>query len=245
MNLIIDLGNTQCKVALYEGETIIKSAVFTENYYEQIISNFPPTSYQNAILSSVINHNPEIEELVKKCEIGLVLTTSLKLPFHNKYNSPQTLGTDRLANAAALASSCKGENALCIDVGTCIKFDFVDQNNGYYGGSIAPGMRMRFQALNTFTDKLPLIQVQANKKSNDSSLVGGNTNQSIESGVVNGMQAEINGMISRYQSEYPNLKVILTGGDASFFENEVNKPIFADAFFTLHGLNAILNANAD
>ncbi|MFT4544903.1 MAG: type III pantothenate kinase [Bacteroidia bacterium] len=245
MNLIIDLGNTQCKVALYEGQTIVQSAVFTENYYAQIISKFPPSSYQNAILSSVIHHNPEIEELVKKCEFGLVLNSALNLPFINNYKTPETLGTDRLANAAALSTCFNGENAICIDIGTCIKFDFVDQYNSYHGGSIAPGMQMRYQALHTFTDKLPLNQLETNRSINESTLIGGNTNQSIESGVVNGMCAEINGMISRYQSEYADLKVMITGGDASFFETAVKKPIFADAFFTLHGLNAILNANAD
>jgi len=244
MNLVIDLGNTSGKVALYEGETLLRSAQYSGDIFSKIISDFDASTYKNAILSSVIDHDPEIEALVKNCKNGILLNASINLPFINKYESPETLGQDRLANAAALATLYNGQNALCIDVGTCIKFDFVDQNKNYLGGSISPGLSMRFKSLHTFTDKLPLIELQTELIPLQFGIVGGNTKQSIVSGVANGMLAEINGMISRYQETYSDLKVILTGGDASFFENEVKKTIFADAFFTLHGLNAILNTNA-
>lgn len=246
MNLILDLGNTTAKVALLQGdevETNTNEVLDFRQYnflnLEAVRTDFPISDCKGCILASVTNHPPEIEKFVKSFSNGLVLGPETILPFTNQYTTPETLGQDRLANAAALATLYEGSNALSIDLGTCIKFDFVDRTGTYRGGSISPGLAMRYKALNTFTDKLPLIDMQTTDQ-----LIGVDTNSSIKSGVYKGMVAEINGMIEEYEKAHEGLKMVLTGGDASFFENEVKNTIFADAFFTLRGLNAILNANA-
>ncbi len=239
MNLILDLGNTLVKVAEFDGNQIATVASFKWNELNQVFDNFNPKLYQGVILSSVVNHPADVDKFVKASTNPLILDHRTKLPFENLYETPETLGRDRLANAAALASVYSKQDALCVDFGTCVKFDFVNRKGQYLGGSIGPGLKMRFSALNTFTDKLPLLEQQTTDQ-----LIGRNTNQSIISGAYRGMVAEVNGMINAYQQQYPGLVVVLTGGDTHFFENEVKSSIFADAFFTLRGLNAILNANA-
>ena len=168
------------------------------------------------ILSSVVNHSDELTNFVKSCKNGIEMSSDITLPLSSDYQTPETLGQDRLANASALATLAPESNSLCIDIGTCIKFDFVNSEGRYKGGSIGPGLAMRFKSLNTFTDKLPLIDLQST-----SQLIGNDTKSSILSGVFYGMLAEINGMIDSYQSQHKELKIYLTGGDASFFENEV------------------------
>jgi len=240
MNLIIDLGNTQTKVAVFDGDEIIRFENYQSLDLEMVRTGFDIQNCSGVLLSSVINHNPELEDLVHSFPNGHVLSKNSRLPFENRYDSPSTLGNDRRANAAALYICHPESNALCIDLGTCIKYDFVDKEGHYLGGSISPGFGMRFKALNTFTDKLPLIELQPTQD-----LLGTDTNNSIVTGVFNGIVAEINGIIMKYQSKYRGLKIVVTGGDVSFFENEVKSSIFADAFFTLRGLNAILKVNAD
>ena len=240
MNLIIDLGNTQAKVAEFDKDEIIRFEYYQNLDLQKIKSDFTIQNYRGVLLSSVINHDPELEELVRSVPCGHVLSESSRLPYSNKYDSKATLGNDRRANAAALHACYSGSNALCVDLGTCIKYDFVDKKGNYLGGSISPGFGMRFKALNTFTDKLPLIELQPTQD-----LIGTDTKDSIVTGVFGGVVAEINEKIMRYQSKYKGVKVVMTGGDTSFFENEVKSSIFADAFFTLRGLNAILKVNAD
>jgi len=240
MNLIIDLGNTQAKVAEFDEGEIIRFEYYQSLDLQKLKTDFDTQNYSGILLSSVINHDPELEDLVHSSPYGHVLTDSSRLPYTSKYASPSTLGNDRRANAAALYDCYSGSNALCVDLGTCIKYDFVDKEGNYLGGSISPGFGMRFKSLNTFTDKLPLIELQPTQD-----LIGTDTNDSIVTGVFGGIVAEINGKIMRYQSKYKGVKLVMTGGDASFFENEVKSSIFADAFFTLRGLNAILKVNAD
>lgn len=238
MNLVIDLGNTTGKVASFVDGTLQQLNIYPSVTPSVIKKDFPETKVKQAILSSVVNHSDELELFLKNIN-GFVLTHETPIAFHNQYETPLTLGKDRLANAAQLHHQFPNENALCVDVGTCIKFDFVSKEGAYQGGAISPGFRMRFEALNTFTDKLPLLEVQS-----ISHLIGRNSEESIVSGVFNGTLHEIDGVIQAYQSHYPDLKVVLTGGDAAFFENALKSTIFADAFFTLKGLNAILEYNA-
>lgn len=238
MNLIIDVGNTSTKVAAFDGETLIKSEKYDRFDRITVQNDFNIAAINGAILSSVTTGNEIIESFIKSFKNGHILSDESNIPFKNNYLTPESLGQDRLANAAGLAVTFSAKNALCIDIGTCIKFDFVDKNGVYRGGSISPGFNMRFKALNTFTDKLPFIDLQTTKN-----LIGIDTQQSIITGVYKGMIAEINGIIMDYQDEFNEINFVLTGGDSGFFENEVKNTIFADAFFTLRGLNAILNVN--
>ena len=159
----------------------------------------------------------------------------------NGYESKHTLGYDRLANAVGAAAQFPDEHVVIVDSGTCLKIDFIHANRGFLGGSISPGLQMRFRSLNTFTDNLPLVE-EAPCNSN----WGGNTNDSILVGVVQGMRAEIEGRIGKLNSEFPDLKVVLTGGDLETFKSldiPQKSSIFADNFLTLKGLNEILIHN--
>jgi type III pantothenate kinase len=233
---IIDAGNTQIKVAVFENEQLLKHAVYKG--FDTDLTNFLRTnSIKQVFISTVINvpqtflENPHFSITT--------FNTQHKTPVNNNYNSPQTLGADRLANAcgAFLANSNKGP-VLAIDMGTCIKYDVVDSKGNYLGGSISPGFEMRLKALNHFTQKLPLVEVSELPK-----LVGTTSNESIASGVVNGIIAEINGIIQQYEKQFPSIKVFLTGGNAPFFLSSLKNNIFASPLLTLHGLNVIANIN--
>ena len=169
------------------------------------------------------------------------MSSETTLPIGNSYKTPTTLGNDRLANAVGAFQAFPNQNTLIIDLGTCLKMDLIDEFNNYLGGSISPGLRMRFEALHTLTDNLPLIEdVEINQ------LIGNDTTSSIQVGAYKGMIAEISSMISQYEIKYVNLNIILTGGDlSSFLDVDLSQKnsIFADEFHTLKGLNTILNYN--
>jgi type III pantothenate kinase len=230
--LVIDLGNTDLKFAYYSEELL-----FSGRGKDALIQALETHAYDFALIASVaeVAVLDEITALIPK---ALVLNPTLKIPVENNYATPQTLGQDRLANAVALAHLSKGCAALSVDCGTCLKLDFVDRHGAYQGGSISPGLKMRFKALNHFTANLPLIDTWESEE-----LIGNDTKSSLVSGVLNGMRSEINETIARYLLHNENLTIYLTGGDASHFENAIKYPIFADSNLTLFGLKLILKAN--
>lgn len=168
----------------------------------------------------------------------LEMNQQLMLPIKLDYKTPETLGHDRVANAVAANQIYPNSTTLIIDVGTCVTIDFV-QSGTYMGGSIGPGLKMRAQALHTFTAKLPLIEPVR-----DCSLIGTTTESSMQSGIVNGMCTEIEGMIKQYKQKFGLMYVVITGGDMAVFENALKSDIFADSNLTLKGLNMILQHNA-
>ena len=163
-----------------------------------------------------------------------------ELPFENGYATPTTLGVDRIALAAASVYKFSDKNVLVIDAGTCITYDFIDKKRVYYGGAIAPGIEMRYKSLYTFTDKLPLLDVTYPKQ-----LIGDSTEESMHSGIVNGVLMEIEGAIERYKEKNEELTVVLTGGDTNFLAKRLKNSIFANPNFLLEGLNNILNYNLE
>jgi type III pantothenate kinase len=233
---IIDAGNTQIKVAVFDKQQLLKHAVY-KGFDANLTAFLQENLIKQVFVSSVVNI-PEAFENNSNFTVT-VLNHTHKTPINNAYKTPQTLGSDRLANAcgAYVTNGNKGP-VLAIDLGTCIKFDLVDAEGNYLGGSIAPGFEMRLKALNHFTQKLPLVEVNVMPN-----LIGASSNESIASGVVNGMIAEINGLIDQYERQFPSIKVFLTGGDAAFFLNSLKNNIFASPLLTLHGLNAIANVN--
>mgnify|MGYP000489415319 CR=1 FL=1 len=235
MNLIIDIGNTAIKFAVFKGKKMEKFAVGDAANFSDFIKD---KKINKAIISAVAP-SIEIEKILKKEKIKFIhLSSETKIPIENQYKTPKTLGDDRLANVVALSALYPNSNSLTIDCGTCIKFDSLTSSNEYKGGAISPGLRMRFEALTHFTDKLPLIE-----PSEIDFLIGDTSENSILSGVINGCKAEIDGVISQYHRIYENLTVILTGGDAHFFENELKNDIFVNSNLTLIGLNEILLHN--
>ena len=205
-----------------------------EQKIQEVLEQFP---IKNAILSSVINHPQWIENSLKFFN-GVLLSSSSKLPININYTTPNTLGNDRIANAVALSVLYPKQNSLSIDIGTCIKYDMLTENNAYLGGAISPGFGMRLKAMHGFTDKLPLVE-----KSIPTHLIGDTTQGSLLSGAYFGALAEMKEIINSYKLRFPNLNVVATGGDLYYFEKELKNSIFANAFLTLVGLNEILNYN--
>lgn len=236
MNLIIDIGNTLIKFALFQEQTLLFQGKGSIKELEDFMVSHP---FDEVIISSVVEGN-EVKNLIQKSFNKEILELSYltKIPITNKYLTPKTLGDDRLANGVAAYSLFPKKNSLVIDAGTCIKFDSISSKGEYFGGGISPGLKMRFKALNHFTGKLPMLNPK-----NNPTLIGKSSEESIFSGVVNGTVAEIEGITDRYRQVYENLTVILTGGDASFFDKELKSNIFVEPNLTLIGLNEILIYN--
>lgn len=243
MNLIIDLGNTFAKVFCVQEEIILSETRFPAHDTNALISYLQSIGepVKGAILSSVISHPLQLEAALRESFFTVVLDHRTPLPIINRYATPQTLGKDRLAAAAGASLQFKGKNVLAIDAGTCIKYDMLTAQGEYLGGGISPGIEMRFKALNTFTDKLPLLT-----KAKTVPLIGTDTEGSIYSGVQNGVMEEVKGIIGCYRMEFNELNVVFTGGDMAFFIPLVSgkNAIFADPWLVLKGLNAILEHNA-
>jgi type III pantothenate kinase len=203
----------------------------------EILDKYKP---QSTILSSVINHSPEIEKILSERSSFVKLDASAKLPFTTPVAKPQTIGADRLALAAFAVLFYKGQNSLVIALGSCITYNFINKYNSFNGGSISPGMEMRFKALNQYTAKLPLVAVDWNFP-----LIGYDTETNILSGVLLGMAAEIDGIIDAYKEKFNNFNVLLTGGDTANFVQHLKNKIFADPYLILKGLYAISKYNDD
>ena len=236
--LVIDAGNSAVKMAVYNGSEkkhFSIEANLTLEKLQQVIQEFKPVS---SILSSVINLNDGVIAAFQQLPCHVVLNHLTSLPFTNLYVSPESLGRDRLANAAGAFSLFPSQNVLVMDVGTCLKFDFINEKAEYLGGSISPGLYMRYKALHHFTELLPLLEPVEKPP-----LTGNTTHFSIHSGIWNGMLAEINGIISNYEKDVLNVQLILTGGDGRFFLNHLKKAIFASPELTLKGLLSILQHN--
>lgn len=241
MKLILDFGNTLQKVAIFDNNQLIAMKAFKKISLKNIQDFTSSFTINSAILSSVINYNKNIYNYLKSNFHFIELTSSTPIPINNKYCTPETLGKDRLAAIIAANKNYPNNNILVINAGTCITYDFIDKNADYWGGAISPGIKMRFKALHTFTDKLPLIQL--NKKSTP--LIGNNSENSILSGVINGSVAELENIIFNYTQNYKDLEVILSGGDMKYFDKKIKNSIFAFPNIVLYGLNIILDFNAE
>lgn len=239
VSLCIDFGNTNFKAAIFQSDRLVERYQFKESEavstLKNLISLYNP---QKSILASVVNHDEGIVNLLKENTSYLQLDLNTKLPFLNAYGSPETLGHDRIALVAGLSRFYKGENSLAISIGTCITYNFLAPNNAFRGGSISPGVDLRIRAMSEFTDKLPHIPREGHL-----SLLGYDTETSMRSGAINGVAAEIDGMLERYEQQYGIINAVLTGGDAPFFESRLKKKIFADTNFLFKGLYAILEHN--
>jgi type III pantothenate kinase len=179
-----------------------------------------------------------MEEVLARAGKFIPLSFQTPVPFTNRYKSPVTLGKDRIAAVAGAVSQFPGRNVLVIDAGTCITYDFINDRGEYFGGAISPGIRMRFKAMNTFTGKLPLIEPEE-----FDGFIGTTTGESMQSGVYNGISAEINGFITQYMDNFDDLVVIITGGDHQFLHNKLKISIFAAPDLVLLGLNEIFDYN--
>ena len=236
MNLIIDVGNTRVKAAVFEQDRIINLSVFNKSKIisevKKIIKKYPITKTIVSSVSSISSKKMnKLEELVNLT----VVSPEIKISFKNLYSTPKTLGVDRIALVFGAVVKYSNQNVLIIDAGTCITFDFVNEKREYLGGAISPGIEMRYKALHNYTSKLPLLE-----KNQPENFIGKSTKESINSGVVNGVIQEIEGVINQYKKKYLDLTVVLTGGDTNFLSKQLKSSIFANQNFLLEGLNEIL-----
>lgn len=238
MNLVIDIGNSLQKIAVFCKDEMIHYEVFDKISKENIVSIISNFEINNSIISSVSEFDTEIVEFLKSELNHINFTQKTKLPILILYKTPETLGLDRIACAVGANSFFPNQNVLAIQVGTCLVCDFVNVENEYLGGSISPGMKMRFEALHKLTANLPLIAENENVE-----LIGKATEISIRSGVMNGICYEIDGAINSYKEIYPNITVVLTGGNMQFFQKSIKNTIFAAQNLVLTGLNEIIKYN--
>lgn len=237
VNIIIDIGNTLTKLAVCERGNVVERIVlagFDLSLIWSFIGQYPQV--RKGIVSNVSNN-------IKWDSFDfpfLELDSKTPLPFKNAYETPETLGKDRIALAAAASLLYPKENCLIIDAGTCITYDFIDKENIYHGGGISPGLQMRLNALHHFTARLPQVPYRPGF-----ALVGKSTDESILSGVAGGIKREVKATIEEYKERYRSVTAIITGGDAFLFEDLTKSSIFAPPDFLLTGLNHILEYNAE
>jgi type III pantothenate kinase len=240
VKLVIDLGNSRAKVAVYSQKELKWMEVIGNPKPEKFISSgIQRFDVRAGIISSVAANSEEYTALFPNLN-WIVLDENTPLPVKNNYQTPGTLGKDRIAAVAGAHFLFPDKDLLVIDAGTALTFDFISASGEYPGGSISPGMSMRFRALNTFTHRLPLLEA-----SEINYITGRTTTESILSGVINGIRTEIDGIIDEYKLLWPSLNVIMTGGDTKYFEKSLKNGIFAFPNLVLTGLNLILDYNLE
>lgn len=240
MQLIIDIGNSSAKVALFEGNTPVEELRVEHDELPLLLtSKAEDKRITKSIISSVIPLGDSIKQAMAQLPYPcLQMSAKLQMPFEIAYKTPETLGADRLAAVAEACAQCPDRDLLVIDVGTAITYDFVTAKGVYLGGNISPGIDMRFKALNRFTGKLPLVD-----KDGTRTTLGESTETAIREGVLQGVNNEIEGYIRSYAEKYPRLFVFLTGGGVFFLDNRVKSRTFADNLLVIKGLNRILTLN--
>lgn len=239
MNLTIDLGNTYAKTGLFEEGKLIKTK---NNLTFQALIQYVNTLKPANIIISSVSYSEEqlIQNFRYSCTNLFFLKNNTPVPIIKLYDTPDTLGADRIAAAIGARVIFPENNAMIIDLGTCITYDLVDTKEQFHGGIISPGVRMRFTAMNTFTKRLPLLEPEEAP-----SILGKSTKHAMQSGVMNGITAEINGFIEEYHKLLTKINVILCGGDATFFANRIKYPNFVIPELVLIGLNRILEYNVE
>ncbi len=243
MLLAIDIGNTRIKAAVFEGDTLLDLFVFKnlelEINLKKILLKYPNTS--NLVVATVGNVDKEVFLSLNSTLKIHFIGAKTPLPFTNSYQTPLTLGIDRMVLAAGAVLGYPKQNRLIIDAGTCVTYDFVSSEDEYLGGAISPGIRLRYESLHQYTANLPLLGLEKEHLGEDQGLfpelIGNSTPNSIHSGVINGIVNEIDGFINQYKVVYSNFIIILTGGDAEFLAKRLKNTIFANSNFLLESLS--------
>jgi type III pantothenate kinase len=236
--LCLDFGNSRMKAALFADDKIKQFFILNEDPVQALHDILDEHQPVTAILSSVIVHDAELEFVLQARTRFHRLTHLSKLPFSIPVGKPETVGADRLAIAAAAVHLFPHQHTLVIALGTCITYNFINMHHQLVGGSISPGMDMRFRSMHEYTAKLPLVKGDWNVP-----LIGYDTVSNMQSGVILGMAKEIDGMINAYQERFANFNAVLTGGNLPFFESHLKNKIFADPDLIFKGLYAISQVN--
>ncbi|MES3016307.1 MAG: type III pantothenate kinase [Bacteroidota bacterium] len=240
-HLVIDIGNSRTKIAIFDDQELVKTDVVEHLGEDQLRNYLKESIIQQSIISSVKDEIEVLEKILAKQTNYIRFSAILNNRINNQYKTPETLGLDRLAGVIGAKALYPKDSCLVIDLGTCITYDAIDKNNVYRGGSISPGLKMRLSAMHQLTGRLPLIPLNQ-----FDGLEGSDTETSMLSGVVNGAFLEMTGFIEQYNDRYSDLQVILCGGDANFFDTRLKNSIFAHTLKTepdlvLIGLNEVIN----
>ena len=236
--LCLDFGNTRQKCAIFHNDAIVETFVFSDRVVEEVDQLLQTHQPQYSILSSVIIHNKAVENLLSENSHFHLLNYQSNLPITTPVGKPETIGADRLALCSAAADLYNKHHKLVIGLGSCITFNFVNKFNEFLGGSISPGMYMRFKAMNDYTALLPII-----KPEHQFPLVGYDTKTNLLSGVLFGLSKEIDGVVDLYNEKYDHIKFVLTGGDAAFFSQHLKNEILYEPDLLFKGLLAISKRN--
>lgn len=236
--LCLDFGNTRLKTAIFHNDQLHQVIVLREDATQHLLEIIDAHQPGRSILSSVIHHDPAIDTLLAERTAFHRLSNTSRLPFTIPVGKPETVGADRLAIAAASVFLFPGQNNLAIGLGSCITFNFINGQHQLLGGSISPGMEMRFKAMHHYTAKLPLVEADWNVP-----LIGYDTKTNLQTGVILGMAKEIDGLIDAYSERYGNFNALLTGGDIQLFKPHLKNKIFADSHLIFKGLYAISQYN--
>ncbi|HMH22561.1 MAG TPA: type III pantothenate kinase [Puia sp.] len=237
--LCFDFGNTRMKCAVFINGKFLKEQVLENDRAETILGLIQQYHPTRSILSSVIDHDPVMEEILARETRFHKLDHHTRLPVTTPVGKPETIGADRLALVVAAVTLFPGKHNLAIGLGSAITYNFVNKYKEFIGGGISPGMEMRFRSLQQFTAKLPLVKADWNFP-----LAGYDTRTNILSGVILGMAREIDGIIGAYEEKYDNFNVLLSGGDGVYFTRHLKKKIFADPHLIYKGLYAISEYNS-
>ncbi len=245
-NLVIDIGNSGLKLAIFHQRKLVHKLHLQQIDTDQLRQLVKDYEVENSLISSVSQDAEAIANLLKTITVYQPFSSNTALPLINLYKSPETLGSDRLAGLMGARYLYPEQPVLVIDAGTCITYDLIDEKSRYEGGSISPGILMRLKALHHFTGKLPLVDFDPDFED----LIGRDTRQSILSGVINGVLAEVEGFIQKYSQRQAHLRVILCGGDARFFDTRLKNSIFANYLscepdLVLIGLNEVIHHQYD
>jgi type III pantothenate kinase len=233
MNLAIDIGNSRIKWARFDGREVIESGITPESNLKALEVLIEFHDSDDLTISSVVHLD---SPFLAFCHLknALLIDSETAIPLKNNYSTPSTLGIDRLCAAIGAKIQFPKNPVLTVDIGTCVKYEFVSANGVYRGGNISPGLEMRFSSLNNYTSKLPAL-----KPEKIAGPIGTSTTDALRLGVQQGMLFEIQAMIQTMQTLHPNLKTVATGGDLPFFANDFKTHIFADLLLVLRGINEI------
>jgi len=240
MLLVIDVGNTLIKWAVFEQNTLLQKEVETySDWKNKVKKTFLFFKNIDAIVVSSVGSLSKSDFLELNPSINVFfISHESNFPFQNLYETPTTLGIDRMVLATGAVLQFPKKNRLVIDAGTCITYDFIDENDNYLGGAISPGIRLRYESLHNYTSKLPLLTID-----NPNQIIGKSTTQAIHSGVINGVIMEIDGFINANFYKNDNFIIILTGGDSEFLAERLKNTIFANPNFLLESLNQTFQYN--
>ena len=248
MNLCIDQGNSRTKVALMTDEgKMVKHLIYKSFSSADVERLFDLYDITDSIISSVVDIEAAVvNTLHRRSQHFVLFDHNTPVPIINRYDTPETLGQDRLAAAVGAKTLCPEENLLIIDAGSAITYDFVSDEGEYMGGNIAPGVKMRLTMLQRMTKKLPLVEVDENELI---PLFGTNTRDAIAAGVVRGIAYEVKGYMRTLAEKVPHFRTFVTGGHASYILNNVRssrsekRELRHEKYLVLIGLNEILRFN--